>query len=381
MISETSEVCDESGNYTQDVIIALIQNELQMKTDDSSGILENDTFSSANLLSYVKKQSGNSKLLGFIVHLGKEYHWHTLLIQNSQYVIIDSLLKGTITLKTDKELTDYYENLEKKPTYVFSVFNEPPDDIQHLLGNGLSSEVAGHVTRWVIDVTLPEYTEQVAKAIELAKQDTPRVRAKKERMTPDQIEEKMKKEGDVDNWSDKLKSENAEEKTEGKTEGIKGVGKPVKIAGATFLIDTGVEATRRRAAYFSSGSGNLEDSEMKLLKHIGIDPKSTPLKQLLPEFFTSLPECQTDASLYTKLQCEVPYRVLWQSQWVKKLPMATTSLQLGPIALGELDRLVDIAPLMHSVAILEKLVPPVTSGRRGTVKSASALSALSKITI
>ena len=156
-------------------------------------------------------------------------------------------------------------------------------------------------------------------------------------------------------------------------------GKIVTVAGATFTISTNSEADTRRRAYFSSGAGSLARDELNLLKHLGIDAKQSPLKQMLAEFFMTLPDCQSDASLYTKVRCELPYRVLWQSMWLKRTPSDSKVPRLGSFALGELDRVVEVAPFLRTVGILEQLLAPSTySGL--SKRSKSALDSLATIT-
>ena len=362
---EEADKCKEDGDYTANVLVALVQNELRMKCTEKNLKPESAV---PDMFEWIKTQ-GTPK--GYLVHLGKDFHWHALRPIETRYVVLDSLETGPREFANEASLREYYTALTPAPTTLYSIYDTIPVSITDFQAKGLSPSQSTRAARWIFDTkpTNESDKRRMEIAISLAKEPTPRERAKDIPKEPEdpkkpkgapiestskEIEDLVKANGDVDDWSSKLIE---------KTVKGPGVGKLVKVAGASFLIDTSSEADERRTAYFTSQEGTLDEDETKLLNHIGIDPVASELRQLLPEFFRTLPDCQTDASLYTKLQCETPYRVLWQSMWLKKKSsLDTKSLRLGSFAIGEIERIVKITPLMRMVAVLESLIMGKTVG-------------------
>jgi len=88
----------------------------------------------------------------------------------------------------------------------------------------------------------------------------------------------------------------------------------IQLANRSFHLPVSDDDTRRRTAYFETGSGSLLPEEREILTGLGIDAKLEGiLKPYLPAFFDGLLMCQSDTSLMLNKQCEVVHYVLWQT--------------------------------------------------------------------
>jgi hypothetical protein len=92
--------------------------------------------------------------------------------------------------------------------------------------------------------------------------------------------------------------------------------KTILLGNRTFSLDTSPPASARRRAYIQYNKGSLLPDEQAILTMLGIDADmEEQLKPYLGDFFDALPECQSDTSLYLHKRCEIPYYVIWTTQF------------------------------------------------------------------
>jgi hypothetical protein len=92
----------------------------------------------------------------------------------------------------------------------------------------------------------------------------------------------------------------------------------VNLVGNTFIIDIGQDAYNKRADY-AKGSGSLDSEDKRLLTFLGANPENAKVKPLLAEFFTTMPQCNTDATVTMDNQCDMPMHFLWQVRELRRL--------------------------------------------------------------
>lgn len=86
----------------------------------------------------------------------------------------------------------------------------------------------------------------------------------------------------------------------------------VQLGNKTFAIGFSDADNERRRQYFLDHSTQLTDQEQALLDALGIDVVMENILRLdLPIFFQKLAQCNSDASLVLKKECEIPYYVIW----------------------------------------------------------------------
>jgi len=94
--------------------------------------------------------------------------------------------------------------------------------------------------------------------------------------------------------------------------------KTFSLANETFTIGTDLFDSVRREKYFQNpaSGAKLTDEEIRVLSSLGIDSAmEQTLRPYLKEFFDELPHCTTDASLRLSRKCEVPYYVIWSTEF------------------------------------------------------------------
>jgi hypothetical protein len=94
--------------------------------------------------------------------------------------------------------------------------------------------------------------------------------------------------------------------------------KTFTLGNETFTISTDLLDSARRERYFQNPNSGAEltDEEKRVLNSLGIDAlMEQNLRPYLKEFFDELPHCTTDASLRLSRRCEVPYYVIWSTEF------------------------------------------------------------------
>jgi hypothetical protein len=89
------------------------------------------------------------------------------------------------------------------------------------------------------------------------------------------------------------------------------------LANESFTIGTDPKDSVRRELYFQNPTkSKLTDDEIRVLTKLGIDDTMQQvLRPFLTKFFDELPHCTTDASLLLSKSCEVPYYVIWSTEF------------------------------------------------------------------
>jgi hypothetical protein len=89
------------------------------------------------------------------------------------------------------------------------------------------------------------------------------------------------------------------------------------LANESFTLGTDPKDSVRRELYFQNpAKSKLTDDEIRVLTKLGIDnTMQQVLRPFLTKFFEELPHCTTDASLLLSKSCEVPYYVIWSTEF------------------------------------------------------------------
>jgi len=144
----------------------------------------------------------------------------------------------------------------------------------------------------------------------------------------------------------------------------------VNLVGNTFIIDIGQDAYNKRANY-AKGPGSLDPEDARLLTFLGANPTNDKVKPLLAEFFTTMPQCNTDATVTMDNQCDMPMHFLWQVRELRHLSAVAsmTATLITGFQLAALRAMVNQAPRMlafaraHAlVACAEAAAPAATAG-------------------
>jgi hypothetical protein len=91
------------------------------------------------------------------------------------------------------------------------------------------------------------------------------------------------------------------------------------LANQHFTFGLTTEDQIRREGYFRNPNNpafSLTPEERRVLDVLGIDNvMENSMRHYLSKFFMALPHCQTDASLFLSKACEIPYYVIWSTQF------------------------------------------------------------------
>jgi len=91
------------------------------------------------------------------------------------------------------------------------------------------------------------------------------------------------------------------------------------LANETFTIGLEAIDVARRREYFRNGSTSLSVEEKRILETLGIDSAlEQTMSPYLADFFDALPKCHTDTQIMLNKSCEVPYYVLWTTQFANR---------------------------------------------------------------
>jgi hypothetical protein len=93
----------------------------------------------------------------------------------------------------------------------------------------------------------------------------------------------------------------------------------ITLANKHFTLGLTAGDQVRRESYFRDPSNpaySLVEDEQRILDALGIDAvMETSMRPYLAKFFDALPGCQTDASMILSSACEIPYYVIWSTQF------------------------------------------------------------------
>lgn len=157
--------------------------------------------------------------------------------------------------------------------------------------------------------------------------------------------------------------------------------KTFTLANETFTISTDLKDSVRREQYFQNPKSGavLTPEETRVLQTLGIDTTmEQSLRPYLREFFDELPNCTTDASLRLSRSCEVPYYVIWSTEFanhtqkvnrVNEYPERKTRSQ---IVMAEDSALLDeLKAVPENVDEYDKLftLVPVSSNKKVSTSS------------
>lgn len=94
--------------------------------------------------------------------------------------------------------------------------------------------------------------------------------------------------------------------------------KTFSLANESFTLSTELKDSIRREQYFQNpkSGAQLNAEELRLLSTLGIDTSmEQTLRPYLRDFFDELPNCTSDASLRLSRKCEIPYYVIWATEF------------------------------------------------------------------
>jgi hypothetical protein len=97
--------------------------------------------------------------------------------------------------------------------------------------------------------------------------------------------------------------------------------KTFQLGNQTFTISVDIKDSLRREQYFKnpSSGATLTDEERRVLSSLGIDDEmETKLKDYLTVFFDEIPYCSDDARIRLSAACEVPYHVVWLTEFTNQ---------------------------------------------------------------
>ena len=126
--------------------------------------------------------------------------------------------------------------------------------------------------------------------------------------------------------------------------------KTFTLGNETFTIGTDLLDSARRERYFKdpNDGAELTEEEKRVLTSLGIDIlMEQTLRPYLKEFFDELPHCTTDASLRLSRRCEVPYYVIWSTEFtnnaqkVERVNQYPERKTRTPICMGEDGEIID----------------------------------------
>lgn len=92
------------------------------------------------------------------------------------------------------------------------------------------------------------------------------------------------------------------------------------LGNETFSIGTELADSVRREQYFKNPNGKhqLTKEEERVLTSLGIDKSmEQTLRPYLRDFFDQLPSCTSDLKLRLNKSCEIPYYVIWSTEFAK----------------------------------------------------------------
>lgn len=93
----------------------------------------------------------------------------------------------------------------------------------------------------------------------------------------------------------------------------------ITLGHESFTVPTSKQDSLRRQQYFRTGSGSLTKEEEAILEALGIDESmQQSLRPYMSDFFDALPDCSSDTSLILNKKCEVPYYVIWSTQFANR---------------------------------------------------------------
>jgi len=151
-----------------------------------------------------------------------------------------------------------------------------------------------------------------------------------------------------------------------------GTGLPATIPGETtvevnigqrpFLIGVGDAANARRQRYFAGEGLILLQEEKELLDYYKIDETNNALKALLPEFFRSLPRCQSDTNVFLKKGCEPVYQLLWMAKMSRGIKGAA-EMRAVETALAPLGGIVTSVELAHLSTLFSRFDQSLLNAR------------------
>lgn len=127
----------------------------------------------------------------------------------------------------------------------------------------------------------------------------------------------------------------------------------VNIGQRPFLIGVGDTANARRQRYFAGEGLTLLQQEKELLDYYKIDETSDALRALLPEFFRSLPRCQSDTNVFLKKGCEPVYQLLWMAK-MSRATKGAAEMRAVETALAPLGGIVTSVELAHLETLINQ---------------------------
>jgi len=156
--------------------------------------------------------------------------------------------------------------------------------------------------------------------------------------------------------------------------------KTFTLANETFTLGTDLLDSIRREKYFQNpaSGATLTDEEIRVLSSLGIDSAmEQTLRPYLKEFFDELPHCTTDASLRLSRKCEVPYYVIWSTEFAnhaqkvertKEFPERKTRPQIVMAEDGEIiEGMKKVPENIDKYDKLFTLIPVSSSSGKGSV--------------
>jgi len=136
----------------------------------------------------------------------------------------------------------------------------------------------------------------------------------------------------------------------------------VAIGERPFLIGEGDAANARRQQYFSGTlvAQGLLQGEQDILDYFKID--AGVVGSLLPEFFRTLPKCQSDTNVFLKRGCEPVYQVLWMMK-MSRGTKGAAELRARETALAPLGGIVSAIDLANITTLFSSFDRDMTIAR------------------